>query len=79
MKTINERIYSVTKNDNFGEFYIAANNYNLVREAYPELPEMTGEPDELFVIMPKELVAMCQFIDALEELGFEAVPIEAII
>lgn len=68
------RTYTFTKDDNFGKFYLAAKDYNVVKEAYHELPEMQcGDSDVLLVIMPKELVAMCQLVDTLEELGFKAV------
>lgn len=68
----NQKIYSFIKDDNFGKFYLAAKNYNLVRQAYPELPEMQTD-DALIVIVPKQLVAMCQLLDILEELEFIAV------
>lgn len=66
---IHKGTYVYVDNSSFGSFYLNISDYNKLRDIIEDLPE---ENESVLIVCPKNLKALCQMNDAIDELGLKS-------
>lgn len=67
---IQKGTYVYVNESTFGSFYLNIADYNQLRDIVKDLPKQENE--EVLIVCPKTLKALCQMNDAIDELGLKA-------
>ena len=66
---IQQGTYVYVDEGGFGSFYLNIADYNKLRDIIEDLPE---ENEEVLIVCPKTLKALCQMTDGIDELGLKS-------
>ena len=67
---IQKGTYVYVDDSTFGSFYLNIADYNQLRDIIEDLPKQ--EHEEVLIVCPKTLKALCQMTDAIDELGLKS-------
>ena len=67
---IQQGTYVYVDEGSFGSFYLNIADYNQLRDIIEDLPK--EENEEVLIVCPKTLKALCQMTDGIDELGLKS-------
>ena len=68
--SIQQGTYVYVDEGSFGSFYLNIADYNRLRDIIEDLPK--EENEEVLIVCPKTLKALCQMNDGIDELGLKS-------